>query len=330
MALWGGTNTGLRTFASSLEPFRLICASTRSRRQQYPSRVRRDLASAAQSHHSAGGRLLGVRAMSSTAAAPAQEPQQQSAAEPPSWMQKVKANFCRVCGGRLSVSKPSGDKEWRHVCGSCGYVDYHNPKMVVGCVVEHRGQILLCRRAIEPCRGLWTLPAGFMELNESTAAGAARETWEEANAEVQIIAPYAHWDIPLIGQAYILFRARLAPPYTFSSGPESLEVRLFAPEDIPFDHLAFSSVAVTLRLYLEDMRAGAFRVHHGVIDKRPGSLPNEPGAFQLREHVALELAPHQQHQQPQHQQQQPDVDVETDTGTTAATEAAAAGPGSVR
>ncbi|EFJ46901.1 hypothetical protein VOLCADRAFT_44814, partial [Volvox carteri f. nagariensis] len=187
------------------------------------------------------------------------------------------------CGGRLSVSKPTGDKEWRHVCGSCGYVDYLNPKMVVGCVVEHQGKLLLCRRAIEPCRGLWTLPAGFMELNESTVGGAVRETWEEAHAAV--IAPYAHWDIPNIGQAYILFRAQLAPPYTYSSGPESLEVALFAPDDIPFDQIAFSSVAVTLRLYCEDLRTGAFRVHHGVIDKRPGSLPNDPGTFQLRDHV---------------------------------------------
>ncbi|KAG2447835.1 hypothetical protein HYH02_007291 [Chlamydomonas schloesseri] len=212
-----------------------------------------------------------------------------AATEPPAWLQRIKSNYCRVCGSPLKLSKPDGEREWRHVCPSCGYVDYHNPKLVVGCIVEHEGKILLCRRAIEPCRGLWTLPAGFMELNESTAAGAARETWEEANAAVKVLAPYAHWDIPVIGQAYILFRAALAPPYTFSAGTESLEVALFAPESIPFDQLAFSSVSITLRLYLEDLRAGSFRVHHGVIDKRPGSQPNDPGAFALRDHMALEL-----------------------------------------
>ncbi|GIL56244.1 hypothetical protein Vafri_11679 [Volvox africanus] len=287
MALWNGTQPGWRNFTSNLDKFRLVCAAQRSHRHQAASSLCDHLCNTEILRRGEAGRLV-TKSMSSATAVSAQGSPERMA-EPPPWMQKIKANFCRVCGGRLAVSKPSGDKEWRHVCSNCGYVDYHNPKMVVGCVVEHQGKILLCRRAIEPCRGLWTLPAGFMELNESTAAGAARETWEEANAVVQVVAPYAHWDIPLIGQAYILFRAKLAPPYTFSSGPESLEVALFAPEDIPFREIAFSSVAVTLRLYCEDMRSGAFRLHHGVIEKRPGSLPNDPGAFQLRDHVALDV-----------------------------------------
>ncbi|KAG2492456.1 hypothetical protein HYH03_009397 [Edaphochlamys debaryana] len=211
--------------------------------------------------------------------------------QPPKFLVDMKAKFCRMCGGRLELSTPPEGKEWRHVCQNpdCGYIDYQNPKMVVGCIVEHEGKVLLCKRAIQPCYGKWTLPAGYMEWNESSAAGAARETWEEAHAQVSVIAPYAHWDIPMIGQAYILFRASLAPPYTFSSGPESLEVALFEPSAIPFEELAFSSVSTTLRLYLEDLRTGSFRFHHGVIDKRPGSLPNDPGAFVVRDHMALSV-----------------------------------------
>ncbi|GIL88234.1 hypothetical protein Vretifemale_16183 [Volvox reticuliferus] len=204
MALWTGTQPGWRTFTSTLDQFRLVCAAQRSHRHQATRYLRDHLCSTENFKRGVTRRHV-AKAMSSVTAVSAQGSPERTA-EPPAWMQKIKANFCRVCGGRLAVSKPSGDKEWRHVCSSCGYVDYQNPKMVVGCVVEHQGKILLCRRAIEPCRGLWTLPAGFMELNESTAAGAARETWEEANAVVQVVAPYAHWDIPLIGQAYILFR----------------------------------------------------------------------------------------------------------------------------
>lgn len=114
-----------------------------------------------------------------------------------------------------------------------------------------------------------------------------RETREEANAEVDVIAPYAHWDIPMIGQAYILFRAKLKEPASFSPGPESLETALFAPEEIPFDSLAFSSMHITLKLYVEDMKTGNFRSHHGVIDKQLGSLPNAPGTYVLRDHMAL-------------------------------------------
>lgn len=178
---------------------------------------------------------------------------------------------------------PQGETHQRHVCTSCGYVDYFNPKMVVGCIVEHEGKILLCRRAIEPCKGLWTLPAGFMELHESSAQGAVRETLEEANAHVEIISPYSHLDIPLIGQAYIMFRARLVAPFTFSAGQESLETRLFDPQDIPFDQIAFSSISITLRKYVADLHQGRFSFHHGVVDKVPGSKPNDPKGFSLRD-----------------------------------------------
>lgn len=191
----------------------------------------------------------------------------------------------------MQLIQPQGDKEWRHVCTQCEYVDYFNPKMVVGCIVQHEGKILLCKRAIEPCRGLWTIPAGFMEIGESSAAGAVRETLEEANAAVQILGPYAHLDIPVIGQAYILFRAKLAPPYTYSSGPESLEVELFEPSSIPFDQIAFSSVSITLRHYIADMASGVWHMHHGVIDKVPGAAPNDPAAFQLKDHYEMPVGP---------------------------------------
>lgn len=182
---------------------------------------------------------------------------------------------------------PEGENMERHVCGGCGYIDYFNPKMVVGCIVEHQGKVLLCRRAIEPCKGMWTLPAGYLELNEGTAEGAARETREEAGCEVRVLGPYAHLDIPVIGQTYLLFRAALEPPYTMNPGPETLEAALFAPEDIPFDHLAFSSISITLRNYCQDLQAGAFHMHHGVIHKRPGSSPFDPSAYVLKDHFAV-------------------------------------------
>jgi ADP-ribose/FAD diphosphatase len=104
---------------------------------------------------------------------------------------------------------------------------------------------------------------------------------------VLITSPYAHWDIPAIGQAYILFRAELEPPYAFSPGPETLETRLFSPDEIPYDSLAFSSVAITLQLWVQERQQGRFRVHHGVIDKLPGSSPNDPATLKLTDHFVL-------------------------------------------
>ncbi|MEW5297328.1 MAG: hypothetical protein WDW36_000544 [Sanguina aurantia] len=189
----------------------------------------------------------------------------------------MKVNFCRQCGQPMAIAVPVGEHEYRHVCngaGGCSYVDYFNPKMVVGAIVQHEGKILLCRRAIEPCKGLWTVPAGYMEIGESSAEGAMRETFEEANASVRIEAPYAHWDIPAIGQAYILYRATLAPP---------LHLRLR-------HRIAFSSISISLRLFLEDLRAGEFRVHHGVIDKQVGAPANDPSTFTLRQHQTFTMS----------------------------------------
>ncbi|PRW58187.1 nudix hydrolase chloroplastic-like [Chlorella sorokiniana] len=207
-------------------------------------------------------------------------------AEPPP-KPKQQFKFCRMCGGALELVLPDGN--WRHVCTQCQYVDYQNPRMVVGTIVQHEGRILLCRRGIEPQRGLWTVPAGYLECGESSAAGAARETLEEAGAQVHIDAPYVMFDIPQISQIYLLFRARLAPPFTFAARePESLEAALFRPEDIPWDSLAFSSVSIALKHYVQDLERGSFSVHQGVIQKQPGSGPNEPGSFQLVDHVQLD------------------------------------------
>jgi ADP-ribose/FAD diphosphatase len=179
---------------------------------------------------------------------------------------------------------PDGDERERSVCPSCSYTDYYNPRLVVGAIVEHEGKVLLCRRGIEPQRGLWTVPAGFLELGESTAEGAARETLEEAGARIEIMAPYAMYDIVGIGQSYVLFRARLAPPYVFAAQlPESLDARLFSPCEIPWDQLAFSSVAMALRSYAADTSSGAFGFRHGKIIKRPGAGPNEAGSFSLED-----------------------------------------------
>lgn len=179
---------------------------------------------------------------------------------------------------------PEGEHEMRAVCSKCGSIHYQNPKMVVGCLVEHEGKVLLCKRSIEPSYGLWTLPAGYMELGESAAEGAARETLEEAQADVDIVSHFAHLDIPLIGQSYIIFRARLKEP-TFSPGQESLECALFALDEIPFDSIAFSSITVALKMYIEDVKAGHIRHHHGVIVKRPGASPSDPTGYVVRDHL---------------------------------------------
>jgi ADP-ribose pyrophosphatase YjhB (NUDIX family) len=140
--------------------------------------------------------------------------------------------------------------------------------MVVGCIPEWENSILLCRRAIEPRNGLWTVPAGFMENGESTEAGAMRETFEEANAKVEILGLYALFNIPHINQVYMLFRARLLD-LDFSAGAETLETRLFAEEQIPWDQIAFVTVRRTLKHYFDDRRAGEFRFHIGTIEPMP-------------------------------------------------------------
>ncbi|ONM57066.1 Nudix hydrolase 23, chloroplastic [Zea mays] len=123
-----------------------------------------------------------------------------ASAPPAAVVHKSKIKFCPACGSPTKLAIPDGDEKMRAVCSSCGRVHYENPKMVVGCLVEHDNKVLLCRRKIEPAYGLWTLPAGYLEVGESTAEGASRETLEEACADVEIVSPFAQLDIPLIGQ----------------------------------------------------------------------------------------------------------------------------------
>ncbi|XP_060208065.1 nudix hydrolase 23, chloroplastic isoform X1 [Lycium barbarum] len=195
-----------------------------------------------------------------------------------------KINFCQLCGGPTKHEIPDGEEKVRAICTHCGKITYENPKMVVGCLIEHDKKILMCRRKIHPSYGLWTLPAGYMEIGESAAEGAIRETWEEANAEVEVQSPFAQLDIPLIGQTYMIFLAKLKNLH-FSPGPESSECQLFELDDIPFDSLAFSSMLVTLKLYIEDIKVGRPKFHYGIINKRPGTSPSEIHAYTLDFHM---------------------------------------------
>ena len=136
---------------------------------------------------------------------------------------------------------PAGDTSERQVCTTCGYVVYENPKVVVGSVVAEEGSVLLCRRAIEPRSGYWTLPAGYLELNETTAEGARREAMEEAGADIALDGILAIYDVARIGQVQVMYRARFAAP-GIAAGEESLEVRMFAWDDIPWDSIAFPTV----------------------------------------------------------------------------------------
>lgn len=145
---------------------------------------------------------------------------------------------------------PEGDNRPRLVCDSCGFVSYENPKVVVGSVCTIGDRILLCRRAIEPRRGYWTLPAGYLEVHETTMAGALREAWEEAYARVEIDSLLAVYNVPRISQVQVIYRARLLSAEV-AAGPESEEVRLFRWDEIPWEDLAFPSVRWALHHYRE-------------------------------------------------------------------------------
>ena len=145
---------------------------------------------------------------------------------------------------------PDGDTMERDVCATCGHVHYVNPKIVVGAVCSWHGRILLCRRAIEPRHGFWTMPAGYMEEGETPAEGAAREAWEEALAKIEIDRLLAVYAVPRISQVQLIFRAALAAP-DFAPGTESLETKLFAWEEIPWETLAFPSVHWALKHHRE-------------------------------------------------------------------------------
>ena len=158
--------------------------------------------------------------------------------------------YCSDCGQPVSPKIPGDDNRERWVCDSCDRIHYQNPLIVVGCVPEKDGKILLCKRAIEPRYGYWTVPAGFMELGESTSQGAIRETMEEACAEIEIGHLFASVDVVDAGQVHLFFTAKLISD--FSPGDESLEVALFYEDEIPWDDIAFHSGRYALKKYFED------------------------------------------------------------------------------
>lgn len=179
--------------------------------------------------------------------------------------------YCSECGSRVRLLVPDGEDRPRHVCGACGTIHYQNPKIVVGCIPEWEDKILLCRRAIEPRSGLWTLPAGFMENGETSHQGAARETLEEANAQVEVGELYTLFNLPHIDQVYLIFRSRLLD-LDFSPGAESLEVRLFEERQIPWEEIAFPVVRETLGLYFRDRVKRTFALRSGDIVRRGGDI----------------------------------------------------------
>ena len=168
---------------------------------------------------------------------------------------------CRQCGAPVVYRLPDdGDTKQRAICSACHTVHYENPLNVVGTVPMLGDKVLLCKRNIEPRKGKWTLPAGFMELDETTAEGAARETLEEAGAQFEMGPLFSLLNVRRVGQVHFFYRATLLNDQ-FDPGPETMEARLFAEEDIPWDELSFRTVRETLLRYFADRRAGQFGIH---------------------------------------------------------------------
>lgn len=177
----------------------------------------------------------------------------------------MKINYCSQCGAKdVRLRVPDGDSRARFICASCHFIHYQNPNIVAGCLVTHGDKILICKRAIEPRKGMWTLPAGFMENHETVEQAAARETWEEARAEIKIHGLFTLLNLPHINQVYMIYRGDLVGS-DFGPGPESSEVRLIDTEDIPWEELAFPTIRETLKLYIEDLEHGQLRFHCGDI-----------------------------------------------------------------
>ena len=176
-------------------------------------------------------------------------------------------NFCSNCGTRVVLKVPEGDLFPRHVCENCGTIHYQNPKLVVGSVPEYEGKILLCKRGIEPRLGFWTIPAGFMENDETLEAGAAREALEEARIDVEIGSLLLLANVTHARQVHVFFRSRMRTP-DFGVTHESLEVKLVEEHAIPWDNLAFPSTEAALRHYLADRAAGVERHHVAEMRRR--------------------------------------------------------------
>jgi ADP-ribose pyrophosphatase YjhB (NUDIX family) len=176
-------------------------------------------------------------------------------------------NFCSNCGTRVVLKVPEGDLLPRHVCENCGTIHYENPKIVVGSVPEFEGRILICKRGIEPRLGYWTIPAGFMENDETLQAGAAREAQEEALVDVEIGSLLLVANVTHARQVHVFFRSRMRTP-VFGVTHESTEVKLVDERDIPWSELAFPSTEYALRRFVEDREAGLERHHVAEMQRR--------------------------------------------------------------
>lgn len=184
--------------------------------------------------------------------------------------------YCSECGQSVSLLTPEGDNRPRHVCDTCQTIHYQNPKIVTGTLPVWEDKVLLCRRAIEPRYGLWTLPAGFMENGETMEQAAERESQEEANANIEIEQIYTLISLPHINQVYVMYRARLCDQ-SFHPGTESLEVSLFNEKEIPWNELAFRTIHYTLKQFFEDRKQGHFPLHtHAIYANNRQPLTDNP------------------------------------------------------
>ena len=172
--------------------------------------------------------------------------------------------YCSQCGSVVDLRVPEGDNLPRHICTDCGMIHYQNPKLISGCIPKLRDHVLLCRRAIEPRYGLWTIPAGFMENGETLEEAAIRETHEEACARVEIDDLHSVFSLPHVSQVYVIFRGHLIND-NFAPGSESLETVLFAEHEIPWDEIAFPVVSQTLKRYFKDRLAKQYTPFTGSI-----------------------------------------------------------------
>ena len=207
-------------------------------------------------------------------------------------------NYCSTCGNPIALAIPENDSRQRHVCQVCDRVYYQNPNIITGCLATLDGKVLLCRRAIAPQIGYWTLPAGFLENGETTEQGAMRETWEEARASVKLDQLYGVFNVPHINQVYMVYKGQLLNT-TIAAGVESMEVQLFDEADIPWDQLAFSVVESTLKQYFIDRKVQRYPL---ICETAGQRLPNSKPLTSIPFPSASErqqAAPHTQTTVPQ-------------------------------
>lgn len=167
--------------------------------------------------------------------------------------------FCSLCGAPNHVSIPQGDNRERAVCSQCGFIHYQNPNIICGCLPIYEDKVLLCKRAIEPRLGFWTLPAGFMENGETLQEGAQRETWEEAKAKLKNLSLYSVFNLPTINQVYVIFKAEVIDGI-HAVGEESSATRLYEEHEIPWNELAFPTISNTLKRFFEDRKTGEYPI----------------------------------------------------------------------